>query len=79
MLGKINKKVSTVFQITKSLHWMSTVLRIRNPMLFGPLDPGWKKSGSEKKHSVLYFLQLNNNFLIGKFFGADPDPMPFGT
>ncbi len=53
---------------------LPTVLRIRDAVLFWPMDPGWEKirirdpiSGTWDKHLGSYFRELKNNFLGQKY------------
>jgi hypothetical protein len=51
--------------------WLMNSVADPASIVFGPLDPGWKKSGSKKsgsgirnKHPASYFRELSINFWI---------------
>jgi hypothetical protein len=54
------------------------MFRIRDPVLFGPLNPGWKKSGSGSGMNTLDNFSERLDTVLGlkihKSFDANPDP-----
>jgi hypothetical protein len=56
---------------------LETVFRIRDPVSFGPRDPGWVKNQDPDHISV----SLNNNFFVKilKFFDLDPGRKKVGS
>ncbi len=64
-----NAQSSFIFRFNLNLKNVIKILRIRDQVLFGSLDPGWKK------HPRSYFRELRNSFLGKKklkLFDADP-------
>jgi len=60
-----------------TIHTSGSVFRIRNPVPFWPLDPGWVKSQDPNpgfrirvEQPVSYYLELRNHFLGLKYFNS---------
>jgi hypothetical protein len=48
----------------------SVAIRLRDPVLFLPLDPGWEKIRIRDEHPESYFRDLGNNFLGKKYLNS---------
>jgi len=60
--------------LVKQYIGLGRVLRIRDPLLFLPLDPGREKIWIRDEHPESYLRKLRKGVKILKFFNADPDP-----